>query len=42
MYEICKHIQTYRNKTILSKGIANQRARGDESLGGRRAGLYQL
>ena len=27
MYEICKHIQTYRNKAILSRGIANQRAR---------------
>ena len=24
MYEICKHIQTCRNKAILSKGIANQ------------------
>ena len=27
MYEICKHIQTYRNKAILSRGIANQHAR---------------
>jgi hypothetical protein len=27
MYEICKHIQSYRNKAILSRGIANQRAR---------------
>ena len=27
MYEICKHIQTCRNKTILSRGIANQRVR---------------
>ena len=27
MYKICKHIQTYINKAILSRGIANQRAR---------------
>ena len=27
MYEICKHIQTCRNKAILSRGIANQHVR---------------
>ena len=27
MYEICKHIQTCRNKAILSRRIANQRVR---------------
>ena len=27
MYEICKHIQTCRNKAILSRGIAYQRVR---------------
>ena len=41
MYEICKHIQTYRNKAILSRGIANQRAK-EKNLGRRTAGLYQL
>ena len=27
MYGICKHIQTYRNKAILCRGIADQRTR---------------
>jgi len=27
IYEICKHIQTCRNKAILSRGIANQHVR---------------
>ena len=27
IYEICKHIQTCRNKAILSRGIANQRVK---------------
>jgi hypothetical protein len=32
IYEICKHIQTYTNKAILSRGIANQCVRATGAL----------